>query len=182
MTGTDQLFSRRPFYLSCAAWQMAAGVAVTLTAASNIWFAELFWTPAIMIQAEDRCHRIGQQAKVHCLYFVMKGTLDKLLWKLIENKCQILGEFVEGKEKMKIVVTKMYHSKNELLKLIQTPNLTDFDKGDTFSEASLSDIEEIGSDIEHEIEQLGCSEQMMLNAGPDNDDSDPDSRNLETKP
>jgi hypothetical protein len=29
---------------------------------------------------------------------------------------------------------------------------------------------------------LGCSEQMMLNAGPDNDDSYPDSQNLETKP
>ena len=33
----------------------AAGVAVTLTASSTVWFAELFWTPAIMIQAEGNC-------------------------------------------------------------------------------------------------------------------------------
>lgn len=32
----------------------AAGVAVTLTASSTVWFAELFWTPAIMIQAEGK--------------------------------------------------------------------------------------------------------------------------------
>ncbi|OEU20498.1 hypothetical protein FRACYDRAFT_179877, partial [Fragilariopsis cylindrus CCMP1102] len=75
----------------------AAGVAVTLTASSTVWFTELFWTPALMIQAEDRCHRIGQNAVVKCLYFVATGTLDVLLWDLLEKKFRDLGEFVEGK-------------------------------------------------------------------------------------
>jgi hypothetical protein len=111
------------------------------------------------------------------LYFVAKGTLDELLWKLLENKFQDLGEFVEGKEKMKMVVNKTYHSKHELLKSIETPDLSDFgDEGDTFSEADLSDLAEIGSDIENEIEELGVSELVMLSAGGDYDDSEPDSQ------
>lgn len=70
----------------------AAGVAITLTASSTVWFAELGWTPAIHFQAEDRCHRIGQQSVVKCHYFIAKNTLDDPLWQLIQEKLERLGQ------------------------------------------------------------------------------------------
>lgn len=129
-----------------------------------------------MVQAEDRCHRIGQQARVKCLYFVAKGTLDELLWKLLEKKFQDLGEFVEGKEKMKMVVNNTYHSTHELLKTVTLE--AGGDDSDASSECSLSNVEELGSDLEHEIEELGLSEQMLLTLGADadNEGSDPDTQ------
>merc|ERR1711966_170118 len=91
----------------------AASVCVSLTASSTVWFAELFWTPSIMLQAEDRCHRIGQRATVQCTYFHAKGSLDDLLWKLVEQKYRDLGEFVEGKEKVEMTVNAVNNYKEE---------------------------------------------------------------------
>ncbi|CAM9826147.1 unnamed protein product, partial [Phaeothamnion confervicola] len=76
----------------------AAGIGITLTAASRVVFAELFWTPAQLLQAEDRCHRIGQANVVRVQYLVAKDSLDDCLWPLIRKKIRLLGEMVEGEE------------------------------------------------------------------------------------
>jgi SWI/SNF-related matrix-associated actin-dependent regulator 1 of chromatin subfamily A len=55
----------------------AAGVGLTLTAASTVLFAEFDWVPGNNFQAEDRCHRIGQKDCVNVQYIVFAGSLDE---------------------------------------------------------------------------------------------------------
>ena len=64
----------------------AAGVGLTLTAASTVIFAELDWVPANVSQAEDRCHRIGQTDSVHVQHLVLDGSLDARMAEVIVEK------------------------------------------------------------------------------------------------
>eukprot|EP00075_Anas_platyrhynchos_P027954 XP_027317207.1 SWI/SNF-related matrix-associated actin-dependent regulator of chromatin subfamily A-like protein 1 [Anas platyrhynchos] len=70
----------------------AANMGLTLSAADLVVFAELFWNPGVLIQAEDRAHRIGQTSSVNVHYLVAKGTADDFLWPMIQEKIKVLGE------------------------------------------------------------------------------------------
>ena len=74
----------------------AAGVSITLTAASTVFFAELFWTPGSLIQAEDRAHRIGQKEKVTYVDLISEGTVDEFIVRNLRGKInlatKVLGE------------------------------------------------------------------------------------------
>ncbi|KAB5577301.1 hypothetical protein PHYPO_G00208310 [Pangasianodon hypophthalmus] len=68
----------------------AANMGLTLHSADLVVFAELFWNPGILIQAEDRVHRIGQTRSVDIHYLVAKGTADDYLWPMIQEKMNVL--------------------------------------------------------------------------------------------
>ncbi|KAF0311821.1 SWI/SNF-related matrix-associated actin-dependent regulator of chromatin subfamily A-like protein 1 [Amphibalanus amphitrite] len=69
----------------------AANTGLTLTAASLVVFAELFWNPGVLTQAEDRAHRIGQQDSVQIRYLVARGTADDHIWPLVQRKLDVLN-------------------------------------------------------------------------------------------
>lgn len=73
----------------------AAGVGITLTASSTVVFAELDWTPAMMTQAEDRCHRIGQANSVLVQHLVLDGSIDAAMAQTLVEKQEIIDKALD---------------------------------------------------------------------------------------
>ncbi|XP_027670884.2 DNA annealing helicase and endonuclease ZRANB3 isoform X6 [Falco cherrug] len=79
----------------------AAGQGLTFTAATHVVFAELYWDPGHIKQAEDRAHRIGQCSSVNIHFLIAKGTMDTLMWAMLNRKSRVTGSTLNGKkEKM----------------------------------------------------------------------------------
>eukprot|EP01102_Stenamoeba_stenopodia_P020096 TRINITY_DN7727_c0_g1_i4.p1 TRINITY_DN7727_c0_g1~~TRINITY_DN7727_c0_g1_i4.p1 ORF type:complete len:674 (+),score=170.01 TRINITY_DN7727_c0_g1_i4:489-2510(+) len=76
----------------------AAGCGLTLTAATCVIFAELYWNPGTLLQAEDRAHRMGQKSSVNIHYLLGRNTLDELLWEMIQHKLEVVGQTLNGEE------------------------------------------------------------------------------------
>jgi SWI/SNF-related matrix-associated actin-dependent regulator 1 of chromatin subfamily A len=75
----------------------AAGAGLTLTAAQVVLFAELYWNPGTLRQAEDRVHRIGQRAAVSICYLVLPQSLDERMWRSVQTKLDVLHSSLDGK-------------------------------------------------------------------------------------
>lgn len=75
----------------------AAGVGITLTASSNVAFLELPWTPALLDQAEDRVHRIGQREAVNVWYLLAKDSVDERQLVVLEKKRKVIDAVMSGK-------------------------------------------------------------------------------------
>jgi SWI/SNF-related matrix-associated actin-dependent regulator 1 of chromatin subfamily A len=74
----------------------AAGVGITLTAASTIGVAELWWTSATMAQAEDRIHRVTQDKACTIHYLVVPGTVEQKICNAVQTKQQIADAVIDG--------------------------------------------------------------------------------------
>lgn len=74
----------------------AAKTGHTLTAAQDIGFVELPFTPADVDQTAARLHRIGQQGTVTAHFLLAAGTIDLKIWELIESKRAVVNAATDG--------------------------------------------------------------------------------------
>lgn len=76
----------------------AAGEAITLTAASELLFAELSWTPGQNAQAAKRIYRIGQKRPVHIRTAVLHRSLDEAVVAVLRRKTSAIVDLFKAEE------------------------------------------------------------------------------------
>lgn len=74
----------------------AAGIGVSLTAASQVVFVDYSFVPAEHLQAEDRPCRIGQRHAVTVTYLSAQETLDEEIEQLLAQKLNVVAQAIDG--------------------------------------------------------------------------------------
>jgi SWI/SNF-related matrix-associated actin-dependent regulator 1 of chromatin subfamily A len=74
---------------------VAAGTAITLTAAADLVFAETSWVPADNAQAAMRVHRIGQTKPVLVRMPILAGTIDETVARAVRRKTKDIAALLD---------------------------------------------------------------------------------------
>jgi SWI/SNF-related matrix-associated actin-dependent regulator 1 of chromatin subfamily A len=77
------------------------GTGFTLTAAALVIFVELDWVPGVMLQAEDRLHRIGQTDNVLVKHLVVNGTIDSRFCEILLAKMSVIEQALDKRHEEK---------------------------------------------------------------------------------
>lgn len=81
----------------------AGGYGLTLTAANNVAFVQLPWTPGEIQQCADRVHRIGQKNTVTCYNLVAEGTIEETIATMLMNKGMVLDAVLDDNRQVNTV-------------------------------------------------------------------------------
>jgi SWI/SNF-related matrix-associated actin-dependent regulator 1 of chromatin subfamily A len=77
----------------------AGGIGINLTSADTCILHDLDFNPFNDLQAEDRCHRIGQTKPVTVIKMITKGTVDEDIYDMQERKKSMNTAILERTKK-----------------------------------------------------------------------------------
>ena len=77
----------------------AAGLGITLTAASTMVFYSLDYSMSNFEQAKARIHRVSQKHPCHYIYLVAKGTVDTKILRALRHKVDLARTLVDDYRK-----------------------------------------------------------------------------------
>jgi len=123
----------------------AGGVGINLTAADTVIIFDSDWNPQNDLQAQARCHRIGQQRSVQVFRLVTSGTYEQQMFersckKLGLDQALLMGRAVEEKEPSK-------HEMEDMLKF-GAYNILQDEGGQHTAEQSIEEI------LEHRAQKV----------------------------
>jgi len=78
---------------------LAAGTAITLTAASEVAIMEPSWVPGENRQAIDRANRLGQVNSVLASFIYVPGTIDERIMAVFRRKAEDIAQLIPNEER-----------------------------------------------------------------------------------
>lgn len=99
-------FNSNPEKRVMVASTKAGGVGHNITSSDTVIFVDLMWNYSDHEQAEDRAYRIGQKNAVSVYYLNYIDTIEQLLWKILEQKIDLVGQVLDGKEEKEALTDK----------------------------------------------------------------------------
>ncbi|MCS4488851.1 DEAD/DEAH box helicase [Streptococcus sciuri] len=76
----------------------AGGVGLNLTGADTVILIDLWWNPAVEMQAISRAHRLGQKDTVEVYRLITRGTIEEKILKLQKTKEHLVTTVLDGSE------------------------------------------------------------------------------------
>lgn len=76
----------------------AGGVGLNLTGADTVVLIDLWWNPAVEMQAISRAHRIGQKENVEVYRLITRGTIEEKILEMQESKKNLVTTVLDGNE------------------------------------------------------------------------------------
>lgn len=85
------------------------GAGVDFPQVNHVVFTELAFSPALMLQSEDRIHRIGQVRQAHIHYLLLQESTDDVIMMILDKKLRTAHAVLHDKESSVLQQLHPYH-------------------------------------------------------------------------